>query len=253
MRSLLTLFFVVEVFSQGAVAQSSSQRPTIALGMSGYDVRKLLGTPQIYRNATAQQYLYSERVGVIPPSSVYQDIYGLKTPLSAYELRIEYGLDNSESRLNPVPRVAVFQFRPDKPINIADVGMLLHDISEAVRLCEGGCTVSGQTQVIGGRDSIYLHPQSLSPTHLKEAEWIGTFFGEFRNSEIARGKTFKPTITVSFEKTLIESIRFAMETGFFEGPVQDIWRPSHTAEDKVNRHPIMDRILEQLGFKPTNE
>jgi hypothetical protein len=196
-------------------AQVSYQRAAIKLGMPGVEVRKILGTPETYRDARVKRSVSKATVGEIPPSTVYQDIYEFQTPINSYELNIEYGSDNSESRLHPTPRVIRALFDLDKRMNVSDFHKLLEDLPEAAAFCGSECTVAISTQA----DDLYLHPKSLTLAELTEAERIGTIFGMFP----ARGR--KPTLNLVLERGLIVKVMLSEDECVFEGPVTASWKP----------------------------
>src|ERR1035438_3058945 len=89
MRLFLNVVFAAAACVQCAVvsAQVPSQRIILRLGMTGAEVRKAFGTPQIYRQSKPARDFPSSAAGVMPPSHDYHDVYEIKTSLNAYEDR----------------------------------------------------------------------------------------------------------------------------------------------------------------------
>ena len=222
MRLFLKIVFAVAACVQCAVvsAQVPSQRPILRLGMTGAEVRKALGTPQIYRKSKPTRDFPSSAVGVIPPSNEYFDVYEIKTSLTAYELWINYSMDDSESRLHPVPRIVAIHFEVDKRIDVNDVAKVLDDLPEVAALCGAECTIAEVS--FTGYSSLRLHPRTISPTQQSEADWIGSFFGRFP------GRRVKPTVAVIVERGAIAQVMFDEDEGNLEGPVKATWKPQRS-------------------------
>jgi len=223
MRRLLNLVFATAACVQFAVvwAQAPNQRTLLRLGMAGAEVRKAFGTPKSYRQSNPTRDFPSSAVGVMPPSNDYFDVYEIETPLSAYELWINYSMDDSESRLHPVPRIVAIHFELDKRIDIKDVGKVLDDIPEVAALCGAECTVAEVS--FTGYSSLRLHPGTISPTQQAEADWIGSFFGRYP------GKQVKPTAAVIVERGAVAQVMFDEDEGRLEGPVKATWRSGRSS------------------------
>jgi hypothetical protein len=187
--------------------------------MTGAEVRKALGTPQVYRQSNPTRDFPSSAVGVVPPSHDYFDVYEINTPLTAYELWINYSMDDSESRLHPVPRVVAIHFELDKRIDINDVGKVLDDLPEVAALCGAECTIAEVS--FTGYSSLRLHPRTISPAQQTEADWIGSSFGRFQGR-------FKPTAAVIVERGAIAQIMFDEDEGDLESPVKATWKPQRS-------------------------
>lgn len=219
MRPSLNVIFAAAACVQCAVvsAQAPSQRVVIMPGMTGSEVRKALGTPLVYRLSDPTRDVPSSRVGVLPPSSEYFDVYEIKTALNTYGLWINYEMDDSESRLHPVARIVAVHFELDKRMDINDVGKVLDDLPEAAALCGAECTIAEVS--FTGYYALRLHPRTISPTQQAEANWIGSFFGQ------ATGRRVKPTVTVIVEQGAITQVMFDEGEGHSEGPVKATWKP----------------------------
>ena len=185
--------------------------------MTGAKLREALGTPQIYRQTGTTLDFPSSAVGIKPPSDNYFDVYEIKTSLTAYELRIDYAMDDSESRLHPVPRIVAIRFELDKRIDINDVSKVLDDIPEFGALCGAECTIAEVS--FTGHFSLNLHPKTVSPTQQAEADWIGSFFGR------SQGRRVKPTASVVVERGAIAYVTFDEDEGRLEGTVKASWKP----------------------------
>jgi hypothetical protein len=155
----------------------------------------------------------------VPPSHDYFDVYEINTPLTAYELWINYSMDDSESRLHPVPRVVAIHFELDKRIDINDVGKVLDDLPEVAALCGAECTIAEVS--FTGYSSLRLHPRTISPAQQTEADWIGSSFGRFQGR-------FKPTAAVIVERGAIAQIMFDEDEGDLESPVKATWKPQRS-------------------------
>jgi len=231
MRSALKVAFVTAAYVQCAIvsAQAPNRRAPIKLGMSGTEVRKILGTPLMYRDMKAHRAVSSDQAGVLPPSKDYDDVYELTTSLNTYELRTEYGLDDSESRLHPVPRLIVMHFELDRRISINDVAKILSDLPEVAALCGAECTVSGTTERSSvGDDSLYLHPRVMTPAEKAEAERVGSIFGMFPAGTLPLPER-KPTVNVYYNQGSITQVRIGEDPSSLEGPVKATWRPQGPA------------------------
>lgn len=66
--------------------------------------------------------------------------YVRRTDVNEYELRLEFGQDDSESRLHPVTRLRRVEIAIDRPRPAKEV---LADIPEALQLCGSGCSLLG--------------------------------------------------------------------------------------------------------------
>jgi hypothetical protein len=205
------------------------RRAAIRLGMPGAEIRKSLGTPQAYRESNPTRDFPSSAVAVLPPSRDYFDVYEIETSLNTYELWINYAMDDSESRLHPVPRVIAMHFELDKRIGINDVGKVLDDIPEVAALCGAECTVAGEKEhsSIGG-DHLYLHPSTVTPAEMAEAELIGSIFGKYPAEQFPFG-TRKPTVTVIYERGTITQVMLGDDSINREGRVQTTWKPLRSA------------------------
>jgi hypothetical protein len=227
-RSVSFLMIAVASF---AVSQEPlrAQRSAIKLGMSGSDVRSILGTPQAYRQRSTTRYTPSSSVGVLPPSTEYYDVYEIKTSMNTYQLTLQYAWDGAESRLHPVPRVIQMDFELDKRVRTDDVGQPLDDIPEVALLCGVECTVAGN----GGRTSylgknlLILHPRTITSAEMGEAELIGSLFGKYPAD--GRSGPRKPTASVFTERGLITAVQLSEDDGYGEGPVQTTWKPQGPA------------------------
>ena len=222
MRLFLNVVFATAACVQCAVvsAQVPSQRIVLRLGMTGAELRDALGTPQVYRQSKPTRDFPSSAVGVKPPSPDYFDVYEIKTSLTAYKLWINYSMDDSESRLHPVPRIVAIHFELDKRIDINDVGKVLDDLPEVAALCGTECTVAEVS--FTGYSSLRLHPKTISPPQQAEADWIGSFFGRFQ------GRRVKPTAAVIVERGAIAQVMFDEDEGRLEGPVKASWKPQRS-------------------------
>jgi hypothetical protein len=177
----------------------------------------MLGTPQEYRPSHSPGF---------PPSTKYFDVYEIKTSMNTYELWIYYVMDDSESRLHPVPRVIAIHFELDKRVRINDVGKVLDDIPEIALLCGVECTVaSGRTLI--GEDRLNLHPRTVTSAEMAEAELIGSMIG--RDPAGGSTGTRKPTAVVISERGLITQVIFYESDDHGEGPVQATWKPQRPA------------------------
>jgi hypothetical protein len=221
MRPFFNVIVATAACVQCAVvsAQVPSPRVVLRLGMTGAEVRKALGTPQVYRQSNPTRDFPSSAVGVVPPSHDYFDVYEINTPLTAYELWINYSMDDSESRLHPVPRVVAIHFELDKRIDINDVGKVLDDLPEVAALCGAECTIAEVS--FTGYSSLRLHPRTISPAQQTEADWIGSSFGRFQGR-------FKPTAAVIVERGAIAQIMFDEDEGDLESPVKATWKPQRS-------------------------
>jgi len=232
MRLFLNLAIAFIACIQCAVvsAQAPTCRAPMKLGMSGTEVRKILGTPLMYRDMKAYRSVSRDQAGVLPVSIDYDDIYELTTPLNTYELRTEYGLDDSESRLHPVPRLIVMHFELDKRISIDDFAKILDDVQEIAVLCGEECTLAGGKEqgAIGG-DSLYLHPKTIMPAEMAEAERIGSIFGMFPAGRGPFGER-KPTVRIIYEQGSITQVMLGEDGSVFEGPVRGTWKPQKAAQ-----------------------
>jgi hypothetical protein len=219
MRTFHRTVLTTVAFVHCAVVPAQVPRAAITLGMPGVDVRKTLGTPMAYRDPNAKQRIPSDRAGLIPPSSRYQDIYVIKTLLNTYELSVEYASDDSESRLNPTPRVIAVYFELDRRMSSgSDMLRLLEDLPELAALCGEECTIAGQKPP--GGDTLYLHPKTLMPAKLAEAERIGSLFGQFP------GQGRRPTAWLVLEGGAIIKVIILEDHNSREGPVQTTtWKP----------------------------
>lgn len=136
--------------------------------------------------------------------------FEFQTPVNTYELEIEYGSDDSESRLHPVPRVIAAYFELDKRMSVSDIRKLLEDLPEAAALCGAECTVAGDKEPSPfGGEHLYLHPKTLAPGELAEAERIGSIFGAFP------GRGRKPTVYVIIERGSIVKVFVHQDNGYF--------------------------------------
>jgi hypothetical protein len=219
MRPFLNVLFATAACVQCAVvsAQAPSQRAVIMLGMTGSEVRKALGTPLVYHLSDPTRDVPSSRVGVLPPSSEYTDAYEIKTALNTYELWTIYSMDDSESRLHPIPRIVAVYFELDKRTDINDVGKVLDDIPEAAALCGAECTIAEVS--FTGYSALNLHPRTISPTQQAEADLIGSFFGKSDRRPV------KPTVKVIVERGAIIKVILDEDEDPLEGPVKGTWRP----------------------------
>ncbi len=219
MRPFLNVIFATAACVQCAVvsAQAPSQRAVIMLGMTGSEVRKALGTPLAYYLSNPPREVPSSRVGVLPPSSEYTDLYEIKTALNTYRLSAIYSMDDSESRLHPVPRISAVYFELDKRMDINDVEKVLDDIPEAAALCGAECTIAEVS--FAGYYSLNLQPRTLSPTQQAEADRIGSFFGKSAQTPV------KPTVKVIVERGAIIRVILDEDDGRPEGPVKSTWKP----------------------------
>jgi hypothetical protein len=126
---LITLPFVLLSPARGQRHDSSDQtlaRGTFELGMTPDAASKSLGPP------SNGSYRYARR-----------------TDINEYELRLEFGQDDSESRLHPVTRLRRVEIMIDRP---RPAKLVLADIPEALQLCDGGCSLLG-----GISDAIFLY------------------------------------------------------------------------------------------------
>jgi hypothetical protein len=174
----------------------------------------------MYRESNPPRDYPSSAVGVMPPSHDYFDVYEIKTSLTAYELWINYSMDDSESRLHPVPRIVAMHFELDKRIDINDVGKVLDDLPEVAALCGAECTIAEVS--FTGYSSLSLHPRAISPTQQSEADWIGSFFGR------DPGRRVRPTVAVVVEHGAIAQVMLDEDEGHLEGPVKAIWKPQRS-------------------------
>jgi hypothetical protein len=222
MRLFLNVVFAAAACVQCAVvsAQVPSQRIILRLGMTGAEVRKAFGTPQIYRQSKPARDFPSSAAGVMPPSHDYHDVYEIKTSLNAYDLEVQYAMDDSESRLHPVPRITSIYFELDKRMGINDVSKILDDIPEVAALCGAECTIA-ENPIMAGYFDLRLHPKAVLPTEQAEADWVGSIFGRYPASR------FKPTVILFFERGLITRLTVVkQEEGLIpEGPVKATWKP----------------------------
>jgi len=118
---LITLLFSAFLCPGNGQRRSSSQQNvthgTFELGM----------TPEVA----------SKRLGPLPHGSYH---YVRRTDLNEYELRLEFGQDDSESRLHPVTRLRRVEIAIDRPRPAKEV---LADVPEALQLCDRGCSLLG--------------------------------------------------------------------------------------------------------------
>jgi hypothetical protein len=169
---LLVLLFV-EASSTSSIEQQSTAE--FKLGMTIQEVTQLFGLPgKCYVRERGEHRFTPIECDVA--EEIYddvRDVYTRKTKTNEYELRMEYTVDASKSRLHPELRLLSVVLVVDRPTPMAEI---VADLPEARRLCAGGCLMIGSllgrsfTDRSGrGRPELVLYPKNPGKEELAEA------------------------------------------------------------------------------------
>jgi len=187
--------------------------------MSGAEVRKQLGTPNLYRQyiGDTRRDLFPDAAGVVPPKPGIGDVYELRTAMNSYEIEMQYSFDDSQSQLHPVPRVIFIRIRPDKRVAKVAYLNVLRDIPEVVTICQRNCQI--RTHVTSFLDMALLNPISMTTDEMQRAQWIGSEFGRYGPP---KGLV---EVDVRFGRSSVETVMISINRlGFHaDEPVRGIW------------------------------
>jgi len=145
-RSPLIIFLIVATIAAAGDTLKTRIQATplhIGLGMSKSAVHKCLGLPRQWLASTGyitDPIEYAASLKVYGIENV-NDVYFRRSKTNRYELNIGYSLDDSQSRLNPIPRVWQIIIEADHKAPLIQV---LTDSAEAIDICREGCTVNAQ-------------------------------------------------------------------------------------------------------------